>query len=61
MKKFKIPVSWEMYGFVEIEAETLDEAVNRAWNDNIPLPYYSEYVDESFRVDEEDVAIFNED
>lgn len=29
MKKFKIPVTWEMSGFVEVEAESLEDAVER--------------------------------
>ena len=53
MKKFKIAVSWEVYGDVEIEAETLTEAVNIAENDdNIPLPEPN-YIDGSFIVDAE--------
>lgn len=27
MKKFKIPVSWEMYGYIEVEANSVEEAI----------------------------------
>lgn len=49
---YKIPVSWECYGYVNIEANNLEEAINKAWKDNIPLPE-GEYVDDSWRVDED--------
>lgn len=54
--KFKIPVTWEVYGMVEIEADTIHEAINIARDDDgvIPLPTDSDYVDGSWRVTEED-------
>ena len=60
MKKFKIPVSWEMCGCLEIEAETLQEAVNLAIEkmDEFPLPE-GNYIDSSFKVDAEDAEIYN--
>lgn len=51
MATWKIPVAWEMYGLVEIEAETAKDAL-RIFNeteDEIPLPE-GEYVDGSFRM-----------
>lgn len=27
MKKFKIPVSWEMYDYIEVEANSVEEAI----------------------------------
>lgn len=49
MKNWKIPVSWEMCGTVEIEADTLEEAMAKAKHDaSIPLPKESFYVDGSF-------------
>lgn len=46
---WKIPVSWEMCGYVYIEAPTLAEAMDTVRNDNddIPLPE-GNYVDGSF-------------
>ena len=52
MKTYKIPCSWEMYGYMDIEAETLEEAVHAAEHFLTPLPE-GHYVDESFEVDTE--------
>ena len=59
MKTWKIPVTWEVCGFVAIEAKTLEEAIELAKDDEgvIPLPEESDYVDGSWRVTEEDVEI----
>ena len=59
MKTWKVPVTWEVCGFVEIEAKTLEEAIELAKDDEgvIPLPEESDYVDGSWRVTEEDVEI----
>ena len=59
MKTWKIPVTWEVSGFVEIEAKTLEEAIEVAKDDEdiIPLPAESDYVDGSWRVTEEDLEI----
>lgn len=48
MKTYKIPVVWQMYGYVEVEAESLDEAIQKA--QDAPLPDGS-YVEGSFEVD----------
>lgn len=52
MKTWKIPVTWEMYGNVVIEAPTLQEAMDIARDDDgvIPLPDDSYYVDGSWRL-----------
>lgn len=50
MKKWKVPVTWEMAGFVEIEAPTLEKAIETVKSDpHIELPE-GEYVDSSFTV-----------
>lgn len=51
MAKFKIPVEWSVYGVVEIEADSMEEAVDKFDEtiDDIPLPDQSEYIDDSFR------------
>lgn len=51
MAKFKIPVEWSVYGVVEIEADSMEEAVDEFDEtiDDIPLPDQSEYIDDSFR------------
>jgi len=49
MKTYKIPVFWQMIATVEVEAESLDEAMQIV--DNNPLPENGEYVGGSFEVD----------
>ena len=54
MKTWKIPVSWEVVGVVEIQAPTLDLAIEIArTDDTINLPY-GEYVNGSFDVTVDD-------
>lgn len=52
MKTWKIPVTWEMYGNVVVEAPTLQEAMDIARDDDgvIPIPDDSYYVDGSWRL-----------
>lgn len=65
MKKWRIPVSWEMCGIVEIEANTLEEALEMAWDDSVDIPNNGSYIDASWRVDDEDPeyvrSCFNDD
>lgn len=49
MKTYKIPMVWQMYGYVEIEADSLDEAIQQA--QDAPLPENGSYVEGSFDVD----------
>lgn len=51
MKKYKIPCVWEVYGHMEIEAETLQDAIELAEQDDRPLPKESSYIEGSFWVD----------
>lgn len=50
MSKIKLPVSWEVSGFIEVEADSIEEAMDYFYenSDFIPLPTKSEYVDGSF-------------
>lgn len=50
MKKFKIPVCWEMYGYIEVEADNLEDAMDKIKDDSTPLPEGA-YVEGSFQVD----------
>lgn len=52
MKVWKIPVTYQVSAIVEIEAETLEEAMEiAAYNDEtIPLPNDSEYVEGSWEL-----------
>lgn len=55
MRTFEIPVSWTMCGIVKIKANTLEEAIEKAKEneDTLPLPDNGEYIDASFEIDEE--------
>lgn len=62
--KWKIPVTWEVCGEIEVEADTLGEAMDEARinSDAYPLPEESEYVDGSFALsmdDEKSVMLYN--
>jgi hypothetical protein len=53
MKTYKVPVVYTMYGYVEVEAESMAEAVDEVENGggDMPLPSASDYVEGSFEVD----------
>lgn len=60
MKTWKIPVSWEMSGFVNIEAPSLEKAIGIAATDTtIGLPEGS-YLEDSWKVDAEDAEYVRE-
>ena len=60
MKTWNIPVSWEVVGMVEIQAATLEKAIELArTDDSIELPY-GEYVDGSFDVTVDDDELIRE-
>lgn len=53
----KVAVTWEVCGFVDIEADTMEEAM-KYFNDNleeIPLPNNFDYVDGSFQLSSNNV------
>ena len=60
MKIWNIPVSWEVAGMVEIQAPTLEKAIEIARaDDSIELPC-GEYVDCSFDVTVDDDELIRE-
>ena len=56
MKKFSIPVAWEVWDKIEVEAETIEEAIQYVKDnlDTIPLGTDPEYIDGSYRIDDGD-------
>ena len=38
MSSFRIPLVWQMYGHVDVEADTLDDAIEYAFGPDCPLP-----------------------
>lgn len=51
MRYFKIPVEWAVYATVEIEAETIEEAVKKFDEtiDEILLPTEADYIEDTFK------------
>ena len=60
-KYYEIPCTWEVYGTVEIEADSLEEAIELAERDDSPMPDESDYVDGSFQVDRDIAEEINKD
>lgn len=56
MPKFKIPVVWQMVGKIEIEADTLEDAVQKVHDSTVPLPD-GDYLEDSFEVAMDDYDI----
>lgn len=57
MKTFKIPCTWQMYGFYHIEAEDIKEALQKAEDANLPTD--SSYIECSFEIDNEMIPFYN--
>ena len=58
-KTFKIPVTWEVCRFVNVSAETIEDAI-KDFKENIDeyeLPDYSDYVDGSFTLSTNEAKI----
>ena len=55
MKTYRVPVVWQMYGYVQVEAESMSEAIHEAMN--APLPIDGDYIEGSFEVDELGIGV----
>ena len=55
--KIKLPVTWEVFGMIEIEADSIENAIEKFHEniDYIKLPSNAEYVDGSFRLSDEEI------
>ena len=62
MKTYKVPVVYQMYGYVEVEADSLSEAVEdvASGGGDMPLPEDASYVEGSFEVDYSAVEVSDE-
>jgi hypothetical protein len=58
-RQYRIPCSWESYGVMYVEAKSLEQAKDLAENWE-PLPD-SEYVDGSFKIDEDILELYLEE
>lgn len=54
-KKYKLAVTWEASGFIEVEANSFEDAMRKVKEnpDEYSLPYISDYVDGSLRLTDE--------
>lgn len=55
----RVAVTWQMCGYVDIDAPTMEEAMEKFKNDvdMIPLPEDGEYVDASFELSSDDPEV----
>lgn len=62
MKSWKIPVTWEVCSEITIEADTLEEAMEIARDDDgiIPCPAFPQYVDGSWRLSMDEIEYIRE-
>lgn len=63
MMKHRVAVTWEMAGYIEVEADSIEEAMAKVKNhpDDYSLPYDGgEYVDGSFQLTTDDVEAMKE-
>ena len=60
-KEYKIPCVWQQYGYLTIEAEDWDEAIEIAEQDDTSLPTKSEYVMASLVVDHDTIEFEREE
>lgn len=51
MRFYEILCAWEVMGTVEVEANSLAEAIEKVEADDFPLPSRQNYVDGSFEVE----------
>lgn len=59
-KKWKVPVYWELKSVMEVEADTLEEAIDTLQTGDNPLPTDGEYVDGSWEAGDDDVEFVRE-
>lgn len=59
MKTYKIAYTYTLYGTVNVEAESLEEARELAMQLSINNRENEHYLDESFQIDEDGTACYN--
>jgi len=58
MNTYKIPCTWQMYGYYHIEANSIKEALQKAEDSNLPTD--SDFLEGSFEIDNEMIPFYNE-
>jgi len=61
MKKYRIPCYWEQYGEIEVEAKSLEEALDLACGPETPLPPEGTYIEGSFTINYDMVEALNDE
>lgn len=51
MQTYRIPCHWEVYGYMDVEADSIQEAIKIAEDESSNLPTESSYIQGSFMVD----------
>ena len=59
LKTYKIPVIWQVVGLMNIEANSLEEAIEKAQAPGTPLPRDGNYIEDSFEIDLEGIPYHN--
>jgi hypothetical protein len=61
MKSYLVPVVYQMYGYVTIDANSIEDAIKKVEDGggDIPLPQDANYVEGSFEVDREGIDFAN--
>ena len=60
MKTYRIPLLWQMFGYVDVEAESPEAAMEYAIGPDCPLPE-GYYVEDSVQVDTDILPFENDD
>lgn len=58
--KIKLPVTWQVCGEVEVEAESFEQAVARWVPSDHDVPTTGEYVDGSFELNMTEIALLEQ-
>lgn len=58
-KTWKIPVTWQMCGYVYVDADKLEDAIESVREDHreYPLPDEATYVEDSFQLSDDDIEL----
>lgn len=54
MKTYSVPITWEVCSYYYIKANSEEEAIMIA--EDLPLPEYSEYLTDSFKIDYDNIS-----
>lgn len=52
-KFYRVPLIWQMWGYVWVEAYSKEDAIDIALGPDTPLPDNGSYIDESVEVDDQ--------